>query len=102
MMKKTRMLFVRPRETGDEMRLPGGRRTLKRLMIDRKIPAALRDRLPVIADESGVIGVYGIGVNSDRKPRAGEAAYILQIEETHAAETEKNTGGADNMARPPE
>ena len=102
MMKKTRTLFVRPRETGDEMRLPGGRRTLKRLMIDRKIPAALRDRLPVIADESGVIGVYGIGVNLDRKPRAGEAAYILQIEETHAAETEKNTGGADNMARPPE
>ena len=84
MMGKTQALWARPRETGDEMRLPGGRRTLKRLMIDRKIPAALRDRLPVLADENGVIGVYGIGVNLDRKPRAGEAAYIIQIEQTHA------------------
>ena len=102
MMGKTPALWARPREMGDEMRLPGGRRTLKRLMIDRKIPAALRDRLPVIADENGVIGVYGIGVNLDRKPRVREAAYVIQIEETHAAETENNTGGADATTRPPE
>ena len=102
MMGKTSALWARPRETGDEMRLPGGRRTLKRLMIDRKIPAALRSRLPVLADENGVLGVYGIGVNLDRKPRAGEAAYIIQIEKLDTAETEKNTGGADSTTRLPE
>lgn len=70
-------IMVRCRRIGDAMRLPGGTKTLKKLMIDRKIPAALRDHIPVIADEAGVLGVYGIGANLDRTQGAGEPITVL-------------------------
>lgn len=59
-------LVLRSRQSGDAMRLPGGSKSLKKLFIDRKIPADRRLRLPVIADEAGVLGVYSIGANRDR------------------------------------
>lgn len=59
-------LVLRSRQTGDAMRLSGGSKTLKKLFIDRKIPAGERQRVPVLADKSGILGVYGIGVNLDR------------------------------------
>ncbi len=59
-------LVLRSRLAGDEITLPGGTKSLKKLLIDRKIPAARRDRIPVLADDSGVLGVYGIGVNLRR------------------------------------
>jgi tRNA(Ile)-lysidine synthase len=48
------------------MRLPGGTKSLKKLFIDRKIPASQRTEIPVLADEAGVLGVPGIGPNLDR------------------------------------
>ena len=59
-------LILRSRCSGDTMRLAGGTKSLKKLFIDRKIPAARRPQVPVIADEKGVLGVYGVGVNRDR------------------------------------
>ena len=59
-------LTVRPRCSGDSMRLSGGTKTLKKLFIDKKIPSYKRSCIPVIADESGVLGVWGIGANLDR------------------------------------
>ena len=74
---------LRARETGDDMRLPGGRKSLKKLFIDRKIPARQRQRIPVIADEVGVLGVYGIGPNRDR---VGAGIQIL-FEEVEPGES---------------
>lgn len=59
-------LYLRSRQAGDTMRLPGGTKELKKLFIDKKIPAADRESIPVVADEAGVLGVYGIGVNLER------------------------------------
>ncbi len=59
-------VVVRSRQTGDELRLPGGTKSLKKLLIDRKIPAAQRSFVPVLADDEGVLGVFGIGPNQDR------------------------------------
>lgn len=59
-------LCVRTRLSGDAMRLHGGTKTLKKLFIDRKIPAATRACIPVIADADGVAAVYPIGVHLDR------------------------------------
>ena len=72
---------VRPRQTGDSICLPGGQKTLKKWMIDRKIPAHLRQTLPVFADNQGVIAVYGLGAAADRTAKAGEQAWILHIAE---------------------
>jgi len=63
-------VVVRCREAGDTMRLPGGTKSLKKIFIDRKIPARDRLRVPVVADEKGVLAVYGVGVNLDRVPSA--------------------------------
>ena len=59
-------LIVRSRKTGDKIRLFGGTKSLKKLFIDQKIPAHRRSDIPVIADEQGVLGVYGIGANLER------------------------------------
>ena len=59
-------LMVRARQSGDEIRLHGGTKTLKKLFIDRKIPAHLRDTIPVLADGEGILGVYGIGPDVGR------------------------------------
>lgn len=57
---------VRPRVAGDAITLPGGTKTLKKLMIDRKIPRHLRQLLPVLADQDGVLAVYSVGANCAR------------------------------------
>ena len=72
-------LTVRSRRSGDTIRLPGGTKSLKKLFIDRKIPAHLRSAVPVIADEQGVIAVCGIGVNLDRMARS-LPAWRIEIE----------------------
>ena len=74
-------MVVRGRKTSDTMRLYGGTKSLKKLFIDRKIPAAERDKIPVIADEAGVLAVPGIGANLDRICCEDDAVRI-QIEFT--------------------
>ena len=59
-------VVLRSRQAGDSIRLNAGTCTLKKLFIDRKIPAHQRPYIPVLADGQGVLGVYGIGANVDR------------------------------------
>ena len=73
-------LILRGREPGDSIRLRSGTKTLKKLFIDKKIPASQRSTILVIADDLGVVGVYGIGVNLDRAANSLPAVQI-QIEE---------------------
>ena len=63
-------LILRPRQSGDTIRLSGGSKSLKKLLIDRKIPAAQRPFLPVLSDDLGLVGVYSIGVSRDRAAKA--------------------------------
>jgi len=75
-------LVLRTRRAGDTIRLPGGTKSLKKLFIDRKIPASRRDRIPVVCDEQGLLGVYGIGVNLDRAAGSSwENAIRIEIKE---------------------
>lgn len=75
-------LAVRARRPGDRLRLhqTGGSKTLKRLMIDKKIPREKRDRLAVFADRYGVIAVEGLGPDSSRLG-SGEKILRLSVEE---------------------
>ncbi len=59
-------IVIRSRQPGDTMRLNGGTKELKKLFIDRKIPASRRNKIPVVVDDKGVLGVYGVGPNLDR------------------------------------
>ena len=64
------VLYIRPRRSGDAIRLPGGTRSIKKLFIDRKIPASRRESIPILCDDLGIVGIPGISVNLDRA--AGE------------------------------
>ena len=77
-------VIVRCRCPGDELRLSGGTKRLKKLFIDRKIPAAQRLRIPVIADDKGVLAVHGIGVNLDRAAKELPAWQIKITEEINS------------------
>ncbi len=59
-------LVVRGRRTGDVLRTHGGGKLLRKRMIDAKIPASQRDRIPVICDAGGIVGVYGFGADAAR------------------------------------
>ena len=78
-------VILRSRQSGDSIRLSGGSKTLKKLFIDRNIPAAQRDGIPVLADEAGILGVYGIGVHQDRAAK-GHPAITITIEKREKGE----------------
>ncbi|MBR3961309.1 MAG: tRNA lysidine(34) synthetase TilS [Clostridia bacterium] len=55
---------VRGRIAGDSIRLRGRgvTKTLKKLFTENAVPIELRDSLPIVADEDGVIWIYNMGV----------------------------------------
>lgn len=79
-------MILRSRQAGDDMRLPGGTKSLKKLFIDRKIPAGQRLLIPVIADDIGVLGVWGIGPNQER---VAPGVQICFLAEENGPEIEK-------------
>ena len=67
-------LSVRHRRPGDFMTLPGGgRKTLKRFLIDEKVPRERRDEIWVLAEGSHVLWVVGYRISE----------YYKIVEETH-------------------
>ena len=71
---------IRARKSGDCIRLSGGSKSLKKLFIDRKIPASRRQQIPVVCDDAGILGVYTIGANWDRT--GGENRITIRFENT--------------------
>lgn len=74
-------ITLRPRQPGDAIHLSGGTKSLKKLFIDRKIPASQRNRIPVVCDEQGILGVYSIGADPDRTAE-GKNAVTIRFEKT--------------------
>lgn len=71
--------FLRRRQQGDNMRLSGGQRSVKKAMIDRKIPASRRDRLPVLVQGERVLAVAGLGVSWDCGPQESGSAIRIRV-----------------------
>lgn len=69
-------MVIRSRCPGDRILLSGGTKSLKKLFIDRKIPARQRNQIPVVCDEAGILGVYGIGADRNRIPQTLPAVTI--------------------------
>ncbi len=60
------VLSVRSRIDGDICRYGGMTHKLKRILSDKKIPQDLRDRIPLICDENGVIWAPGIAKRAEK------------------------------------
>lgn len=59
---------VRTRQTGDWLRLPGGRKSLQDFMVDRKIDAPFRDRVSLVCRGQQVLAAAGIWQDQSMKP----------------------------------
>lgn len=73
-------LILRPRREGDVL-APVGRNTksLKKWMIDEKIPRPLRQSLPVLVWGEEIGGVPGLGCSKALHPQPGEAAWHCEF-----------------------
>ena len=72
-------LILRGRCAGDAITLPGGTKNLKKLFIDRKIPAWQRSQIPVIADDRGILAVQGLGMNRKYLENGGFEIHFEEI-----------------------
>jgi len=71
-------LVLRPRRTGDTITLPHRKaRTVKRLLIDAKVPREIRQHLPVLADDNGLVALAGFGPEENRLAKPGSDAYHI-------------------------
>ena len=75
-------LTVRPRQPGDKIRLPGGTKKLSHWMVDQKIPAALRNQLPVLAQEQEVLAVLPYAAAAPYRAKPGSTSLILTVKRT--------------------
>ncbi|MCD8211982.1 MAG: tRNA lysidine(34) synthetase TilS [Oscillospiraceae bacterium] len=72
---------IRSRQAGDCIKLPGRpRKSLKKLLIEVKVPARQRESLPILADDTGVLAVAGLGPEESRLARPGQAAVEIHWE----------------------
>ena len=64
----------------------GGRKTVKALMIDEKVPREEREKIPLIADGSHVLWVIGYRISE----------YYKITDDTHTVIQMQLDGGKDN------
>ena len=81
-------ITVRSRRSGDTLRTDAGRRSLKRLMIDRKIPAEIRGALPVLAAGDAVLAAVRIGVSREFLPAAGCRTLVVTVRQQNEEKEE--------------
>ncbi|MEO0088540.1 MAG: tRNA lysidine(34) synthetase TilS [candidate division WOR-3 bacterium] len=53
-------LFIRFRKKGDIIKIKEGNKKVKKLFIDMKIPQAIRDKIPFICDQKGILWILGV------------------------------------------
>lgn len=76
-------LTVRPRRTGDRLRLPGRpEKPLKKWYIEEKIPRRDRDTLPVLTDPRGLVAAAGLGPEASRTAQPGAPALYITLTKT--------------------
>lgn len=71
---------LRPRQVGDRLKRPGrSGKTVKKLLIEEKIPLSSRDALPVLEVLDQVAAVAGLGPDIMFLPQIGEQAWKILI-----------------------
>ncbi|MCR5656838.1 MAG: tRNA lysidine(34) synthetase TilS [Butyrivibrio sp.] len=74
-------MSFRARKTGDVLAVGKGTKTLKKLMIDEKIPADMRDKVLVLADKEQVLWLPGYRISENYKVNES-TKQVLAIEVT--------------------
>lgn len=79
-LRESSSLELRARQIGDELKLPNrARKTVKKWMVEEKVPRHLRDTLPVLLLEGQVAAVAGLGVDESAQPQPEQKAWHIII-----------------------
>lgn len=98
-------LIVRRRRPGDRMRPEGGRgtRRLQDIMVDARVPRALRDPWPIVVSGERIVWIPGVGVAEGSSAAIEQLALHLWIEGMTGVDTatgiEKEYSMHDDMAK---
>lgn len=81
-------LSVRPRRTGDRLSRPGRpERTLKKILVDEKVPRHQRESVPILDCAGRVAAVAGFGPDAAFVPNPGQECWHI----TYIPQTEKGS-----------
>jgi tRNA(Ile)-lysidine synthase len=73
-------LHIRGWQPGDRMRLPGGRRKLKKLFQQHRVGRAARARVPVLVDAAGIVlWVAGVARSTDAQPSGAQRVFTITV-----------------------
>jgi len=82
-------LCIASRAEGDRIALRGraGTKSVKKLLIERRVPRFERPCVPVVRDDRGVLAVYGVGQSERAFPKPGERFYKIIFQKSTEAKT---------------
>jgi tRNA(Ile)-lysidine synthase len=90
---------VRSRKPGDRLRPLGGpgERKLKELLIDRKVPAERRDRLPILEIGGRIAWVPGITIDEAFRLRGESECWVAELEPTGPGGNDPSGGPVESV-----
>ena len=72
-------IFARQRIAGDRIRINKMSKSVKKLMCDNKIPIELRDRIPIICDDDGILAVPFVATRDSATAKNDNNATVIQV-----------------------
>lgn len=70
---------VRMRKNGDRFSAGGGSQTVKKLLIDRKIPREHRNEIPIVEANGQILWIAGIRQADAGRPQKGDTAVRMKL-----------------------
>ena len=72
-------VYARSRRGGDKILSGGMHKSVKKLMCEKKIPPELRQRLPVICDDKGILAIPAVAVRDGAKKADGDLKIVVRL-----------------------
>ena len=72
-------LFVRNRKSGDRILVNGMHKSVKKMMCDAKLDISLRDTLPIVCDDDGIVFIPYIATRDGIKAKKSEKMTYLTL-----------------------
>lgn len=69
-------LYIRNRKVGDSYRTSGMTKRVKRMLCDADIPSSVREKIPVLCDDDGILWIPGFKVRDYDKNTKGKTLYL--------------------------
>ena len=72
-------LCVRNRRVGDRIKIHGINKSIKKMLIDKKVPKEYRDVIPIICDSEGIVYVPFVGVCDRAFSKSNDGCIFINI-----------------------